>query len=304
MTRLADQAVMVFGFAVVLGLSAGNTILAEMLSRDKILRGDPSSTILVIEVVKLLLVLAYVGGMSPARFLEAVFVRGWRYSVPALLYLGMNTTVVAMVSELGALSAVLVLNLKIPFTGLLAYLLLGRALSLAQVGALLGLTAGAVLSQLKAEVSLGVLGLAWGAAYGLLSGLSGVFTEKLLQEKGESLSVQQVQLYAWGCMANVLVVMVRGYHPPGDWTHPLVVAMFVCQVCSGFVTAWLIRTQGSFARVFLHSLVGICVAGYEYFAVRDSEFNPLQIYALALVTLSLFVFHHFQARPNPKKKTQ
>ena len=200
----------------------------------------------------------------------------------------------------------LLLNLKIPATGLLAWLILGRRVTWTQVVALFFLCVGTTLSQLPEDVSsLGSgfqpAGLLYGLLYALMSGLSGVFTEKLLRgAPAESLALQQAQLYAWGTVANLGVVYSRGWQGPTHWDHPLVVVMIVSQVLSGLVTAWLLRTQGSYARVFLHSLVGVCVGVFGFVTWGD-PIRATHVLALIVITVSIYCFHVFEA---PKDQTK
>ena len=98
-------------------------------------RGDVSTSILAIEVCKFLAALFWWVFFIDSK--EEVAVRdvgkalrfvasSLRYLLPSVLYLMMNSIMFFMISEYGALNTVLVLSLKIPATGLLAYILLGR----------------------------------------------------------------------------------------------------------------------------------------------------------------------------------
>lgn len=304
------------GFLSTLFLSSANVVLSSALARRGMrFRGDPSTSILVIEVFKLLLASVwYLWARTRKRDQELTASswrsRAWfviasiRYAVPASLYLIMNSTIVFMVAEFGALNTVLLLNLKIPATGLLAWLVLGRHITSGQLAALGMLCVGTTLSQLPEDMEtvghgFRLMGLLYGLAYAFMSGLSGVFTEKLLRGGAEeSLALQQVQLYFWGTLANLGVVYARGWRGPLSWDHPLIVSMIMAQVLTGLLTAWLLRTQGSYSRVFLHSLVGVCV-GVFGFVVWGEMIHTIQLVAIFVIAGSIYAFRVLEATPAP-----
>ena len=291
------------GFGSTLLLSTSNTLFSAALAKKGMrFRGDPSTSILVIEMVKFVCALIWhlTTRKGPVRPSGMFLLKSVRYAIPALLYLVMNTTIVMMVADFGGLNTVLLLNLKIPATGLLAWGIMGRRLSMGQFFALVLLCVGASMSQLPdSRAALSALhldsrGLIFGLGYAFLSALSGVFTEMLLRGgKDESLALQQVQLYWWGMLANISVVWFRGYQPPLDWTHPIVLGMISAQVLSGLLTAWLLRTQGSYARVFLHSMVGVCVALFG-FAVWGDAVSHMQMWAIGIIAVAIYCFRHFE----------
>ena len=184
-----------------------------------------------------------------------------------------------------------------------------KVINTKQVLALLALCAGTTLSQIPSDLasllsSLQLVSLVWGSLYALLSGASGVFTEKLLRGGKESLALQQLQLYFWGVVSNVVVVFYyRGYKPPHDWGHYLIVGMISAQVLSGLFTAWLLRFQGSYARVFLHSLVGMCVGVYGLLFWNE-PITLNQIVGIAINVASIYFFYQFESPSFVSKKSK
>jgi hypothetical protein len=111
-----------------------------------------------------------------------------------------------------------------------------------------------------------VVGVAYSLLHSALSAFSGVYTELLLKQGGaqsQPLALQQLMLYLWGFVLNLLVVSLRGFALPHPWTA-LESSLVLSQVASGMLMGWLMRYQSNIAKVFIHSLTSICVAFMQW----------------------------------------
>lgn len=137
-----------------------------------------------------------------------------RASVPAALYLLQNNLQYVAVQHLDAATYTVTYQLKILSTALLSVALLNRRLELRKWAALLLLVLGVALVQLAEARPAGdrrrseFVGLVAVLAATALSGLAGVYTEKILKDSPLSLPVRNAQLAGHSLIAGLLVLLL------------------------------------------------------------------------------------------------
>jgi len=157
-----------------------------------------------------------------------------RACIPALLYLLQNNLQYVAVTYLDAATYTVTYQLKILSTALMSVLILKRRLDLEKWAGLVVLVAGVALVQIAAtpektqtvsgeqDVSRQILGLAAVLMACLLSGLAGVYTEKILKGSTVSLWVRNAQLALCS-----LVIGSIGLLMSGDFSRVLSDGFFV-----------------------------------------------------------------------------
>ena len=135
-----------------------------------------------------------------------------RFMIPAFIYFANNNIVFFILRLVDPVTFQLLSQLKTIFTGLLFRLFLQRRLSAIQYTALITLACGTATAQIPSddsnhESALGGLLLSVVSAF--LSSLGGIYSEKLLKDRpSASLHWQNMQLYAWGVLFNVLGALI------------------------------------------------------------------------------------------------
>ncbi|CAJ1409934.1 unnamed protein product [Effrenium voratum] len=167
--------------------------------------------------------LAVIGGASLEGALDPRELL--RSAVPALLYLVQNNLQYVALAYLEPATYTVTYQLKILSTAVCFVLMLGRRLSVKQWLSLALLVLGVILVQLATleEGGSSSQGHAsgWGRATGLLatvssaaiSGLAGVYTEKILKSSRVTLWVRNVQLAAWSALIGILGLAGTGDLP-------------------------------------------------------------------------------------------
>ena len=133
--------------------------------------------------------------------------------IPAFIYFVNNNIVFFILKLVDPVTFQLLSQLKTVFTGLLFRLFLQRRLSAIQYTALITLACGTATAQIPSGDSkpspsaLGGLLLSVVSAF--LSSLGGIYSEKLLKDRpSASIHWQNMQLYAWGVLFNVLGALI------------------------------------------------------------------------------------------------
>jgi UDP-sugar transporter A1/2/3 len=131
-------------------------------------------------------------------------------TIPAILYLLQNNLQYYSVRLLDAATFQVTYQLKILTTALCSVLILNKKLRLTQWGSLIVLTAGIALVQLPSfdgnlELDVDrVTGLLGVVASCLLSGLAGVWFEKVLKESKATLWVRNIQLSIFSLLPGLI----------------------------------------------------------------------------------------------------
>jgi len=135
-----------------------------------------------------------------------------RFMIPAFIYFVNNNVVFFILKLVDPVTFQLLSQLKTIFTGLLFRLFLQRRLSAIQYTALITLACGTATAQIPSGDSnhgsaLGGLLLSVLSAF--LSSLGGIYSEKLLKDRpSASIHWQNMQLYAWGVLFNLLGALI------------------------------------------------------------------------------------------------
>jgi len=187
------------------------------------------------------------------------------YAVPAFIYFVNNNLVFVILSHVDATNFQLLSQLKTVFTGLLFRAFLGRHLTAFQYLAILQLAAGTATSQLApcSAVAGGarssMLGVLLSIVSCVLSAFGGIYSEKLLKDRpADSIHWQNVQLYVWGIVFNVLAALLHsGRSALGErffvgfrgWAW----AVVLNNACNGLAISAILKYADNIARVYAHA---------------------------------------------------
>ena len=176
--------------------------------------------------------------------------QSWKLAIPATLYAIQNNLQYVAASNLSAASFQVTYQLKILTTALCSVWLLKRQLSMKKWLALLILTAGVACVQYKdgkqAEEGNQFIGFAAVLTACMLSGLAGVYFEKVLKTSKTSLWVRNIQLSAWSLIpASLGCIFVDGVTIRNEgffvnYTHWTIYAI-ACQALGGLIVAMVVK---------------------------------------------------------------
>ncbi|NWQ84445.1 S35A4 protein, partial [Columbina picui] len=239
--------------------------LLTLCKVDGMIPFSSASVVVLVELTKLLLSLLFL--LTCNRELLRVAV-SWRHVVPfalsALLYAANNNLVVHMQLFMDPSTYQVLSNLKIVSTAFLYSLFLRQRLGARRWLALLLLLAAGVsyscgglrdpgsTSEMQLHVTL--LGLVLLAVYCLISGLSAVYTEAILKSQALPLSLQNLFLYFFGVLLNLMGYLWSSTGG-GFWEgfSSWVLVIVLSQALNGLIMSVVMKHSSNITRLFVIS---------------------------------------------------
>ncbi|NXN09819.1 S35A4 protein, partial [Indicator maculatus] len=277
---------------------------APLLSLCKVDGAIPfssSAVVVLVELTKLLVSLLLLL-LAREQLLPAV---SWRHVAPfalsALLYAANNNLVVHMQLFMDPSTFQVLSNLKILSTALLYSLLLRRRLSGRQwLGLLLLLAAGVSYScgglrgpgsPSRTQLHITLQGLLLLSAYCLISGLSAVYTEAILKAQALPLSLQNLFLYFFGVLLNLLGYFWQG--AGGGFLQgfsPWVLLVVLSQALNGLLMSVVMKHSSNITRLFVISC-SILANALLSVALFSLQLTLLFFVAVACIGLALHLYY-------------
>ncbi|KAJ2760352.1 UDP-galactose transporter Gms1, partial [Coemansia nantahalensis] len=316
-------------------LTVQNSLLVLIMRYSRIVNDTPyftSTAVLLSELVKFVVCLylsasatAAEGGgrLDVARVREEVLGGdSWKMLIPAALYTVQNNLQYVSVSLLDAATFQVTYQLKILTTALCAVVLLGTRLNRMRWISLVALTVGVILVQkpasspaaaadgAQAARSTQLLGLLTVFVACVLSGLAGVYFEKVLKGSRKSVWTRNVQLslFSMGpALFGVFVMDGSGVRANGFfygytvWTA----AAIACQAGGGLIVAVVVKYADNILKGFATSISIIlsCLASVWLF---DFHITPIFLAGTALVLYATYTYgkeETAQKAPSPLPTT-
>lgn len=241
----------------------------------------------------------------------------WRsillFPVPSLIYLAHHSITFPMLTLVDPSTYQILGNLKIVTTGLASKVVLGKRLSQLKWISLMLLTFGATVSQLSSGKGDGLfaapmMGYLLGVLNACLSAFAGVYTEFLMKKNDDSLHWQNLQLYTFGVIFNIMRLTaedVSNGFEHGAWPLTMFNGYTFVTFCvtanlafSGLLVSFVMKYADTIAKVFATSLAMMLTpfAAFVFFGLRPS------LALLIGVCISCTAVHLYYA--NPKDLTE
>lgn len=278
---------------------------APLLTRCKVNGRIPfssASIVVLVELTKLLLSLLFL--LTCDRQLLRVAV-SWRQVAPfalsALLYAANNNLVVHMQLFMDPSTFQLLSNLKIVSTALLYSLFLRQRLGARRWLALLLLLAAGVSyscgglrgpgSPAAMQLHVTGVGLLLLAVYCLISGLSAVYTEAILKAQALPLSLQNLFLYCFGVLLNLMGYGWSGAEG-GFWEgfSSWALVIVVSQALNGLIMSVVMKHSSNITRLFVISC-SILVNALLSVTLFSLQLTPLFFVAVGCIGLAVHLYY-------------
>lgn len=235
------------------------------------------------------------------------------FPVPSLIYLAHHSITFPMLALVDPSTYQILGNLKIVTTGLASKWILGRRLSQLKWISLMLLTFGATVSQLSAGkagslFTAPLMGYMLGVLNACLSAFAGVYTEFLMKKNDDSIHWQNIQLYTFGVIFNMIRLTVEdishGFEK-GAWPLTMFNGYSFITFCvtvnlafSGLLVSFIMKYADTIAKVFSTSLAMMLtpIAAFVLFGLKPS------LALLLGVAISCTAVHLYYA--NPKDLTE
>ncbi|KAM6055989.1 putative UDP-sugar transporter protein SLC35A4 [Chlamydotis macqueenii] len=276
--------------------------LLTLCKVDGMIPFSSASVVVLVELTKLLFSLLFL--LTWNRELLRVAV-SWRHVAPfalsALLYAANNNLVVHMQLFMDPSTYQVLSNLKIVSTALLYSLFLRQRLSARKWLALFLLVAAGVSyscgglqdpgspSEMRLHVT--PVGLLLLSVYCLISGLSAVYTEAILKSQALPLSLQNLFLYFFGVLLNLLGYLwsrAEGGFLEGFSSWVLVIV--VSQALNGLIMSVVMKHSSNITRLFVISC-SILVNALLSVSLFDLQLTLLFFVAVSCIGLAVHLYY-------------
>ncbi|CAK9873518.1 unnamed protein product [Sphagnum jensenii] len=200
----------------------------------------------------------------------------WRsiglYPIPSIIYLIHNNVQFATLTYVDTSTYQIMGNLKIVTTAILFRAFLKRKISKLQWMAIGLLTIGTTVSQVKgcgetdcrSLLAAPIQGYLFGILSACLSAMAGVYTEFLMKKNQDSLHWQNMQLYVFGVLFNMIHLTmddILGAYEKGAWWSRLLVGYNVTTWlvvlnlgCTGLLVSWVMKYADNIVKVYATSM--------------------------------------------------
>ncbi|KFV50630.1 putative UDP-sugar transporter protein SLC35A4, partial [Gavia stellata] len=273
--------------------------LLTLCKVDGMIPFSSTSVVVLVELTKLMLSL-----QTWNRELLGVAV-SWRHVAPfalsALLYAANNNLVVHMQLFMDPSTYQILSNLKIVSTALLYSLFLRQRLSMRKWLALFLLVAAGVSyscgglqdpgSPSKMQLHITLVGLLLILVYCLISGLSAVYTEAILKTQALPLSLQNLFLYFFGVLLNLIGYFwssAEGSFLEGFSSWVLVIV--VSQALNGLIMSVVMKHSSNITRLFVISC-SILVNALLSVTLFNLQLTVLFFVAVSCIGLAVHLYY-------------
>ncbi|KAJ2052021.1 UDP-galactose transporter Gms1 [Coemansia sp. RSA 922] len=307
-------------------LTVQNSLLVLIMHYSRIVsdvRYFTSTAVLLCELTKLLVCLYLTAresmnenkGRLNMRLLYTDVFGGdsWKMLIPAGLYTIQNNLQYVAVSLLDAATFQVTYQLKILTTALCSVLLLGTSLGTMRWASLFALTMGIILVQLPsaptvkvdAGVSSKFMGLVSVLTACMLSGLAGVYFEKVLKGSRKSVWTRNVQLSLFSlppALFGVLVVDGSGVRSQGFFNGYTIwtVAAISLQAFGGLLVAVVVKYADNILKGFATS-ISIVLSCLVSFWLFDFHITTPFVLGTGLVLFATYMYGKHSSDSPPTK---
>lgn len=191
------------------------------------------------------------------------------YLIPAAIYALSNNLVYFALQHMSPALFTLLMGLKIPFTGVLAYLCLNKEMSREQWFSLFLIFVGTSIAMIQpssnGSIGYTITGILAVLAYSTCSASAAVFMEWMTQHvrKRECVFKQSAEFAFYSVLSNLIAIIISSSYDWSSlrWGH---VASMSSMFFNGLATALVIKYGGSIPKVYSSSMASILTAGLSY----------------------------------------
>ncbi|KFP68255.1 putative UDP-sugar transporter protein SLC35A4, partial [Cariama cristata] len=261
---------------------------------DGMIPFNSTSVVVLVELTKLLFSLLFLLAWDRERHIAP-------FALSALLYAANNNLVVHMQLFMDPSTYQVLSNLKIVSTALLYSLFLRQRLSMRKWLALLLLVAAGVSyscgglqdpgSPSKMQLHITLVGLLLISVYCLISGLSAVYTEAILKTQALPLSLQNLFLYVFGVLLNLIGYFwssTEGSFLEGFSSWVLVIV--VSQALNGLIMSVVMKHSSNITRLFVISC-SILVNALLSVTLFNLQLTLLFFIAVSCIGLAVHLYY-------------
>jgi len=199
------------------------------------------------------------------------------FVLPACLYAVSNNVTFAALMLMSPALFNLLMNLKIPLTGVMACVLLRYRLTKSLAFSFVFLFLGSIVATLTWDrnghvtIEGSVHGLVLMIVYALCSAGAAVYTEYVTKSRypNESINLQNVKFCACSVVANAIIVALRG-ELPFEKLVPLHFASVTALAMNGLITSAVLKYAGSIVKTFAVSCAAFPAAVFTYVLFNES----------------------------------
>ena len=220
------------------------------------------------------------------------------FILPAFLYAISNNVTFAALMLMSPALFNLLMNLKIPLTGLMACSLLHYKLTRNLGVSFVFLFLGSILATLKwdANGSISIEGSVYGLilmfVYALCSAGGAVYTEYVTKTRypNESIHLQNIKFCLCSILANAILMMLRGQVPFRTF-HPLHLVSVFALGSNGLITSAVLKYAGSIVKTYAVSCAAFISAVFTWWLFHQKlQWNFYVGGIICALSVNLYVY--------------
>lgn len=275
----------VFGVLVAVLIAASST--------DSSIEYNAMTAVLFMEMLKFTIAVLFWdkdSGLSSFSFRSYL-----TYSIPALCYAASNSMNIYALASLNPVVFHVLSSLKILFTALFSWMILNQRLTSIQYIAMLLLVIAMIAMRLNSssDKSSSFYGLVLVFITSILSGFSGIYTEKILKSREESsFMFKSIQLYSWGVILSFLSILLTprfNFSSPFSGFNIFILAWIFSCAAQGLSIAIIMRYLSTIHKCFASILVLLLNVGISY-AFFGVELDSGMILGVILYSIALYLY--------------
>ncbi|KAJ3693352.1 hypothetical protein LUZ60_008832 [Juncus effusus] len=294
-------------------LTSSQTILIRWSKKKEKYEYSVTTSNLMVEALKCGISLMFLwkirknDGVTEDNMLKTTFNEIKVYPIPAMLYMAKNLLQYYIFAYVDAPGYQILKNLNIISTGVLYHFILKKNLTPTQWVAFVVLAVGCINAQMDPSttgINVSIVGWIMAIIMALLSGLAGVYTEKIMKNRvSRNINVQNFWLYVFGMLFNLIFIIMKDFDDVIEkgFFHGysyVTFAMIINHAFSGLAVSAVIKYADNIVKVYSTSVAIFLTAFVSVYAFEYTLTLPFYLGTI-LVTVAMYL--HNIGKPQPPK---
>ena len=259
----------------------------------------PSSAVLFNELTKLIFTAAMIMVLRPG-------LQGFNrrsvviLMIPSVIYMVGNNLNYLALEYASPVSVNMIANVRLLMVAIIYRLMLGREISVVRWISMSLLLLAVICSQIRSDFQFTVtfLGVVISLLKALISVVNGVYTELVLKHHVSNFHIQNLQMYSWGVLSNLLLFLYKNDKPLvsvittfTEGFTPLVWLTICVSAVMGIFIGALMKHLDNIAKFFCTSFANVLLGiGTAYLMPEEFQMSVLFLVSAVVISWCSYVY--------------